>query len=95
VTEVKTLVVDWKCLKKMGWPYSRAHTHRLMAAEVPDRTHKPKGLEVQRMIPNPDPFPGCHKLVNHRNAHPMWRAAEVLAYFEAHGLAVSDDWQNS
>ena len=92
---VKTLVVDWKGLKKMGWPYSRAHTHRLMATEIPDSTHKPKGLEVQRMIPNPDPFPQSHKLVNHRNAHPMWRVAEVLAYFEAHGLPVSDDWQNS
>ena len=27
------LLVDWKTLKKLGWPYSRAHTFRLIAAE--------------------------------------------------------------
>jgi predicted DNA-binding transcriptional regulator AlpA len=26
------LIVDWKGLKRIGWPYSRAHTWRLMAA---------------------------------------------------------------
>ena len=91
--EVKTLVIDWKSLRKLGWPYSRAHTHRLMAREIPDPKHTPKGVEEHRMIPNPDPFPQCYKLVNHRNAHPMWRVREVLAYFEAHGFAVSQDWQ--
>ena len=25
-------LVDWKTLKAFGWPYSRAHTWRLMAA---------------------------------------------------------------
>jgi hypothetical protein len=92
---VRPLVVDWKGLRRLGWPYSRAQTHRLMAREIPDPKHRPKWDEKQRFIPNPDPFPQCYKLVNHRNAHPMWRLREVLAYFEAHGLAVSNDWQNS
>jgi predicted DNA-binding transcriptional regulator AlpA len=26
------LLVDWKSLKALGWPYSRAHTWRLMEA---------------------------------------------------------------
>jgi len=34
--DVQPLVVDWLGLKKMGWCYSRAHTHRLMQAEIPD-----------------------------------------------------------
>jgi predicted DNA-binding transcriptional regulator AlpA len=28
----RPLIVGWKGLKKLGWPYSRAHTWRLMAA---------------------------------------------------------------
>jgi predicted DNA-binding transcriptional regulator AlpA len=28
----KRLIVDWKGLKELGWPYSRAHTWRMMAA---------------------------------------------------------------
>ena len=26
------ILVDWKALKKYGWPYSRMHTSRLVAA---------------------------------------------------------------
>jgi len=26
------LLVDWKTLKKKGWPYSRQHTYRLIKA---------------------------------------------------------------
>jgi hypothetical protein len=37
-------------------------------------------------------FPPCHKLGKHRNSPPVWRLLEVLAYFEAHGLKVADDW---
>jgi predicted DNA-binding transcriptional regulator AlpA len=65
------LIVDWKGLKRMGWPYSRAHTWRLMAAGE---------------------FPRSFKLGSHRSSHPVWRVKEVLAYFEAHGLKVTDDW---
>jgi hypothetical protein len=95
MTFVKPLVVDWKGLRKLGWPYSRAQTHRLMQKMV--RAPKQRVVRGQdaRMIPNPDPFPQSYKLTGHRNGHPMWRVAEVVAYFEAHGLRVSQDLQNS
>ena len=67
------VIVDWRGLKAMGWPYSRAHTWRMMEAKD-------------------DPFPRCFKLRKHRNSHPVWRVREVLAYFEAHGLKVTEDW---
>jgi hypothetical protein len=92
---VKPLVVDWNGLKRMGWPYSRAHTHRLMEPTIREPKQRVKRGQDARMIPNPDRFPGCFKLTGHRNGHPMWRVAEVLAYFEAHGLRVSQDWHNS
>lgn len=31
--QVIQLLVDWKGLKKMGWPYSRQHTWRMMDDE--------------------------------------------------------------
>jgi len=37
-------------------------------------------------------FPRCQKLGPHRNFHPVWRVSDVLAYFEAHGLKVTEDW---
>jgi hypothetical protein len=37
-------------------------------------------------------FPKCRKLGKHRNSHPVWRVADVLAYFESHGLEVTEDW---
>ncbi len=74
----KPLVVDWRGLKKMGWPYGRTHTWRLMF----DPDYACDGG-----------FPPCRKLGKHRNAHVVWRVAEVLAYFEAHGLRVTADWQ--
>lgn len=67
----RPLIVGWKGLKVMGWPYSRAHTWRLMEAGT---------------------FPKAEKLGAFRNSHPMWRVKSVLAYFEAHGLKVTDDW---
>lgn len=30
MSTVKRLLVSWSDLKKMGWPYSRAHTWRMM-----------------------------------------------------------------
>lgn len=69
---VRPLIIGWKSLKRLGWPYSRAHTWRLMAAGE---------------------FPQSTKLGAHRNSHPMWRVKSVLAYFEAHGLEVTEDWE--
>ena len=66
----------------------------MMSSMIPDPTHKPKWNEEHRLIPNPDPFPQSVKLVKHRNAHPLWRVAAILDYLEAHGLPVSEDWQD-
>jgi hypothetical protein len=73
---LKPLIVDWKSLRKMGWCLSRAHTWRLMFD--PDYAD--------------DAFPACRKLGKHRNSHPVWRVKDVLVYFEAHGLQVTEDW---
>jgi hypothetical protein len=42
--------------------------------------------------PNPDPFPLCTKLGVFANSPPVWKVSAVLAYFEAHGLEVTQDW---
>ncbi len=63
------LITDWRGLKKLGWPYSRAHTWRMM--------FDPDYADSR--------FPRCRNLGKHRNAHPVWRMADVLAYFETHG----------
>jgi hypothetical protein len=75
----KPLIVDWKSLKRMGWPYGRTHTWRMMFD--PDYAT--------------NAFPACRKLGKHVNSHPVWRVSEVLAFFEAHGLPVSQDWNAS
>jgi hypothetical protein len=72
----RPLIVDWKGLKRMGWCYARAHTWRLMF----DPAYADSA------------FPKCRKLGTHRNSHPVWRVVDVLAYFESHGLNVTDDW---
>jgi hypothetical protein len=92
----RTLIVDWKGLQRMGWPYCRAHTWRLMAETVKAKKRlRGRHDLVATEIPNPDRFPQCFKLGHHRNSHPVWRVSEVLAYFEAHGLAVTQDWNAS
>ena len=89
----RPLIVGWKGLQKMGWPYSRAHTWRLMAETITvSRKVKGEKRRVVQVLPNPDRFPLCMKLGHHRHSHPVWRVSEVLAYFEAHGLAVTQDW---
>ena len=90
---IRPLIVDWKGLKQMGWPYSRAQTWRLMSDEI-TVTRKVKGRKDRQaqVIPNPDPFPKAFKLTAHHNAHPVWRVTLVIAYFEAHGLQVTNDW---
>ena len=73
---IKPLIVDWKGLRAMGWRFSRTHTTRLMY----DKSY------------GDDPFPRPHPLTSRKKAHLYWRVAEVLAYFEAHGLKVTEDW---
>jgi predicted DNA-binding transcriptional regulator AlpA len=72
----RPLIVDWKGLRGMGWPLSRAHTWRMM--------YDP-GYGDNR-------FPACRKLGEHRSSRVVWRVLDVLAYFEAHGLKVTEDW---
>ncbi len=70
------LYLSWSALKKLvGWPYSRAHTGRLMFDEA--YSH--------------DAFPACRKLGRHRNAHPIWYTPAVLDYFKRHGLPVPEN----
>jgi hypothetical protein len=40
-------------------------------------------------------YPQFSKLGPHHNARVLWRVADVLAYFEAHGLPVTEDWYRS
>ena len=90
---IKPLIVDWKGLKKLGWPYSRTHTVRLMGDTI-QVSEKVRGEKrrVVKVIPNPDPFPHSTKLGPFANSHPVWRIADVLTYFVAHGLSVTEDW---
>lgn len=65
------LIVDWKGLKAMGWPYSRVHTWRMMFD--PDYAGSR--------------FPLCRKLGKDRNSHPVWKVSEVLDHFRSCGLS--------
>ena len=92
----KPLVVDWKGLKELGWPYSRTHTWRLMQPTIArSRGSRLKGTYVEWVEPNTNLFPACRKLGKHRGARVVWSFAEVLAYFEANGLRVNADWHAS
>jgi hypothetical protein len=94
MSTVRPLIVGWKDLQKMGWPYSRAETWRRMKPTITvSRKVKGEKRRVVQVIPNPDPFPACVKLGPHHNSHPVWLVSKVLAYFEAHGLAVTQDWE--
>lgn len=93
MSKERPLIVDWKGLVRMGWPYSRVHTMR-MCEDTIQVSRKVTGQTrpVVKVIPNPDPFPEPRKLGWHPNSHLVWPVAPVLAYFEAHGLAVTQDW---
>lgn len=92
----KPLVIDWHGLKRMGWPYSRVHTDRLMKEEITlSKRVGGRGSRAREYwdIPNPDPFPQGRRLGAFPTSRYVWRVKDVLDYFEAHGLPVSDDWQ--
>lgn len=90
---IRPLIVDWKGLKEMGWPRSRAHTWRMMEPTILRSSgSKRKGTFREWVEPNPDRFPRCTKLGVFDNSPPVWRVSDVLAYFEAHGLEVTQDW---
>jgi hypothetical protein len=83
------IIVDWKGLKKLGWPYSRVQTWRLMEPEIHRVSgSKFKGTDKHKewVEPNPNPFPQCVKLFDHRGGRVVWRYAEIVAYLKKRGL---------
>jgi hypothetical protein len=87
------LIVDFDGLLKMGWPYSRSHTWRKMEPTITvSRKVRGQKTRVAEVIPNPDPFPTGTKLGWHPNSPYVWRVVDVLGYFEAHGLRLTEDW---
>ena len=87
----RKLMLDWKGLKALGWPYSRQHTFRMMEKHIEISRKTRNGDREELVIPNPDPFPPCVKLGYHRNSHPVWSYDDVAGYFRAHGLHVPDE----
>ena len=88
----KRLMVDWHGLKRMGWPYSKAQTARLEEPEILRSSgSRNKGTYKEWLEPNLDPFPRRVTFTAYRNSHPVWPYADVIAYFEAHGLKVNQD----
>lgn len=79
----RPLIVDWKGLKALGWPYSRAHTWRLMAGGWEDA--KGEWIAVRR------PFPACRKLGDGPNGHPVWEYEKVVEYLRDFGIDLASD----
>ena len=91
----KPLVVNFEGLKKIGHPYSRTQTWRKMEPTITVTRTKRDGTKEERVIPNPDPFPQGAKLGWHKSSPYVWRVVDVLAYYERHGLQVTEDWHSS
>jgi hypothetical protein len=86
------LMTDWHGLKRTGWPYSNTQTERWEQPEILRSSgSRKKGTYKEWLEPNLDPFPRRVKFRSDRNSHPVWQYAEVIAYFEAHGLKVNQD----
>lgn len=79
----RPLIVDWKGLKTLGWPYSRAHTWRLMAGGWEDAHGEWHAVR--------HPFPKCTKLGNGPQAHPVWKYDEIIEYLKLFGIEVMAD----
>src|SRR5262249_32040895 len=83
------LLITWKQLKQLGWPYSRIHTERLMAPEIKKTKGSPfKGNYEEWIEPNPNPFPLCKKLFDDRNSYKVWEYHKVIEYFKSCGIEV-------
>jgi len=93
---IRPLVVDYDGLLRIGVRYSKSQLWRLMqpTLTVTRRVAGQKG-RVAMVIPNPAPFPQSFKMTRSRQSPPYWRVKDVLAWLEAHGLAVTDDWYGS
>jgi hypothetical protein len=85
-----TKLIDWYALKRLGWPYSRAHTERKMQETIElSRKDKRTGEREFWSIPNPDPFPKAIKLGAFPNSPRVWEFAKVADYFSRHGIEVT------
>lgn len=86
------LMIDWHGLKRMGWPYSKAQTARLEESEILRSSgSRRKGNFKEWHEPNRKPFPRRVSFTEHRNSHPVWAYASVIAYFEASGFKINQD----
>lgn len=79
----RQLMVDWKGLKELGWPYSRAHTWRLMDGGWENA--KGEWVAVERR------FPPCARIGNGPGARLVWPYQAVLEYFQQCGLTLPSD----
>ncbi len=71
------LYLSFKALQeKLGWPYGRTHTDRLINDPAYSNRRFPAPGKIGKNI---------------RNAHPMFFTPDVLAYFKDHGLRVPDE----
>jgi hypothetical protein len=92
MTTLKRQMIDWCGIQKLGWPNSDTTTERWEQPTILRSSgSREKGTFKEWHEPNLDPFPRRVKFRNHRNSHPVWPYAEVIAYFEAHGLKVNQD----
>lgn len=92
----KPVVVDFFGLQAMGVPYTRTHIFRLMEPNITRTSGSRRNGDFREwVIPNPDPFPQSFKLGPFVNSPVVWRVSEVLAWFEDHGLRVTEDWHRS
>jgi hypothetical protein len=83
------LLITWKQLKALGWPYSPTHTERLMAPELKKtKGSRFKGTYKEWIEPNPNPFPPAKKLFDDRNSTKVWEYHKVIEYFKSCGIEV-------
>ncbi len=84
---VEKVLVTWKDLKAMGWPYSKAHTWRMMQPTTfRTKGKRSNGTYREWHEPNEHPFPRCRKLGKFRNSPPVWKLDDVRSFLEFLGL---------
>lgn len=74
--------IDWKGLKALGWPYSRAHTWRMIDGGYEDAYGKWHAIEP--------PFPQCVKVGSGKFARCLWERRKLEEYFKLTGLITID-----
>jgi len=82
------LIVDYEGLVAMGWPYSKAHTWRLMEPEIRRSSgSRIKGTYKEWFVPNLRVFPRGRKMDDEcRNSPYVWRVSDILDYLKKHHI---------